>query len=348
MPTTRPDTFFDETGECSACVAYRKRPATDWDGRAAALKEILASAKPNADGFTCVVPSSGGKDSHYQVLQLIELGAKPLVVTASTCCLSPIGRANIDNLSRLATTIEVTPNRWVRAKLNRIGLRMLGDISYPEHLSIFSIPFKVAVAMGIPLMFYGEAPLREYGGPPGSEDQQTMTRRWVSEHGGLLGLRTTDVVGMDGITASDMEDYTLPPDEKLRSVTAYFLGQFLPWSSHFNAQVAQAHGMQQALPTPANWWDAENLDCVFTSFHDHFCALKYGFGRAAAQLSVDIRYGLMTRARALEIVAERDGKLFDEYAGVNIWDALASIDISKAEYFDIAARFTSAECSRAA
>jgi hypothetical protein len=41
------------------------------------------------------------------VLTLIELmGAKPLVVTAVTCHLTPIGRANIDNLARYATTIE--------------------------------------------------------------------------------------------------------------------------------------------------------------------------------------------------------------------------------------------------
>lgn len=32
--------------------------------------------------------------------------------------------------------IEVTTNRVVRAKLNRIGLTEVGDISWPEHVSI--------------------------------------------------------------------------------------------------------------------------------------------------------------------------------------------------------------------
>src|SRR5690606_4376308 len=136
----------------------------DWVARRSQLEAILERGK-NGTGFDCIVPSSGGKDSHYQVLTLINMGARPLVVTASTCYLTKTGRRNIDNLARYATTIEVTPRTDVRAKLNRIGLQLVGDISYPEHLAIFSVPFQIAAKFGIPLIFYGESPQREYGGP---------------------------------------------------------------------------------------------------------------------------------------------------------------------------------------
>jgi hypothetical protein len=67
MPTTRPDTAF-VNGVCSACIAYAQRSEIDWDSREQLLRQLLESAEFNRDGYNCVVPSSGGKDSHWQVL----------------------------------------------------------------------------------------------------------------------------------------------------------------------------------------------------------------------------------------------------------------------------------------
>jgi hypothetical protein len=36
----------------------------------------------------------------------------------------------------------------VRAKLNRLGLELVGDISHPEHMAIFTAPFQVARQTG--------------------------------------------------------------------------------------------------------------------------------------------------------------------------------------------------------
>ncbi len=188
-PDTKPDLHFDEHGVCAACRAHDKRKEIDWGARESELLRILETADRNTSGYDCIVPSSGGKDSHWQVLKLIELGVRPLVVTASTCHLTEIGRQNIDNLARYATTIEVTPNRAIRAKLNRLGLELVGDISWPEHVSIFCTPFRIACDLGIPLIFYGECPQSQYGGPPGTDEAREMTLRWTQEFGGFLGLR---------------------------------------------------------------------------------------------------------------------------------------------------------------
>ena len=135
-------------------------------------------------------------DSTYQVLRLLELGAHPTIVTATTCHLTDIGRKNIDSLSRYATTIEVSPNKSIRAKLNRLGLEWTGDISWPEHAAIFSTPFRLAAETGINLIMYGENPQHQYGGPKGTEDAQLMTERWTQEFGGFLGLRPSDFEGV--------------------------------------------------------------------------------------------------------------------------------------------------------
>ena len=336
MPDTRPDTPFID-GECAACVSFRRRPTIDWEARRAALVALL----DRHDG-RCIVPSSGGKDSTYQVMTLLELGADVTVVTARTCHLTAIGRRNIDNLARYARTIEVVPNMTVRAKLNRLGLEMVGDISWPEHAAIFTTPFRVAAQLGIPLLFYGENPQDQYGGPQGSEDARVMTRRWVSEFGGFLGLRPSDFVGVEGITERDMADYMPPEAGWDFEPEAHFLGQYLPWDSRRNAEVATMAGMQNlgAPPCEANWWIHENLDCAMTGVHDRFMYLKYGFGRGCQQISVDVRTGWIERSRALEWVEAHDHLFPEAYAGVAFDEVLDRVGLTRAAYDVIEARFS--------
>lgn len=330
MPSTRPDTPFID-GECSACISYRRRPTIDWEQRRADLLELLDRHEGRV-----IVPSSGGKDSTYQVMTLLELGADVTVVTARTCHLTAMGRANIDNLARHARTIEVVPNMTVRAKLNRLALEMVGDISWPEHAAIFSTPFRVAADLKIPLLMYGENPQDQYGGPQGSEDAKVMTRRWVTEFGGFLGLRPDDFIGVEGITAIQMDDYSPVPWNGLADVQpeAHFLGQYLPWDSHRNANVAEDAGMRWFPDPPAlsNWWHAENVDNAQTGLHDYFMFLKYGFGRGCQQISVDIRAGRMDRDYALAWLQANEGVFPDHYAGVSFLEVLDRIGIARVRF----------------
>lgn len=340
LPDTKPDLAFDESGECSACRAYKARPEIDWDARKQELLTLL-----DKHNGRCIVPSSGGKDSTYQVIKLKELGADVTVVTATTCHLTEIGRKNIDNLARYATTIEVSPNKTVRAKLNKLGLELVGDISWPEHVSIFTTPFRMAVDLCVPLIFYGENPQNQYGGPQGSEQAKEMTRRWVSEYGGFLGLRPQDLVGMEGITERDMR-YYMPPsatDLDCIGVQAHFLGQYIPWDSHENAVIAKAHGMIQECPGEANWWEHENLDNAQTGLHDYMMWRKYLYGRACAQLSVDIRSGIISRDKALIELEKRDGVFPYIYAGVRVQDVLERIGITMPGFLNIMDKFTTVE-----
>jgi N-acetyl sugar amidotransferase len=340
VPTTRPDTAFKD-GVCSACIAFKRRAETDWDARKEGLLRILESAKVSPDGYHCVVPSSGGKDSHWQVLKLLELGVKPLVVTATTCMLTEIGKANIRNLARYADTIEVTPNLRVRALLNRLGLELVGDISWPEHVSIFHVPWRIAKMHNIPLMFYGECPQNAYGGPLDTLDAEQMTRRWITEFGGHLGMRPIDLVGSHGIRREDMAYYQMP--ENTDGITTYFLGTFFPWDSHRNAKEAISAGMIADLPTDGVWWAAENLDNAMTGLHDYFGFLKFGYNRLCAQISVDIRYGMISREEAIRIVREHDWRFPEEYAGVHYSRVLEHIGMSREDFVKCCWQYTNGD-----
>lgn len=338
MPDTRPDAVFVD-GVCPACITHEKRKDIYWAVRKDDLIKLLESNRSDS-GYDCIVPSSGGKDSTAQVMYLKELGVNPLVVTASTCHLTEIGRHNIENLKRHADTIEVSPNKQVRARLNKIGLEMVGDISLPEHWAIFTIPFKVAVDMGIPMIFYGENPQAEYSGPPGTEKAAQMTRRWRSEFGGFLGLRPEDMI-QHGFTRKDMEPYTLPPQDEIegKGISAYFLGHYIKWDAHKNAEIAIKAGLQYKRPWYSNYWEWENLDNAQTGMHDYFMFLKYGFGRACTQLSVDIRNGRISRDDALNVCLSSDGAYPYYYADIRYDEMLEMAGITRDELYNSIVKF---------
>ena len=353
MPETRPDILFDD-GVCSACRHFEARSETDWDARRVELHAVLDRYRsPDGSNYDCIVPVSGGKDSTFQTLRLLELGLNPLAVTSTTCRLTDLGRRNLDNLHRLGVdSIEVTPNPRVRRTMNRIGLREVGDISWPEHVGIFTTPVRTAVQMRIPLIVWGENSQNEYGGPAAAASDNILTRRWLEEFGGLLGLRVSDLVGQEGIAARDLIPDTYPTDDALADVgvTGIFLGYYLPWDGWVNQMIAQAHGLE-TYPTfvEGSMVNYENLDNAFNGIHDYFKFLKFGFGRATDLACMAIRRGRLAREDAIEIVRRHDGTFPSTHLGVTLEEVLEELDLTADQFQAICDRFTNTrlfECDR--
>lgn len=197
MPSTKPDIQFNEEGICSACLNYENRPDVDWAKREEELKQILEKYRSkDGSNYDCIVHVSGGKDSHFQVIKMLELGMNPLCVTATTDKLSALGRHNIESIKNLGVDyIEFSVNPKTRRIINRFALEEVGDISWPEHITIFTIPVRIAVQMKIPLIIWGENAQNEYGGHARESENNTLNRRWLEEFGGLLVLRVSDLIG---------------------------------------------------------------------------------------------------------------------------------------------------------
>lgn len=332
-PDTRPDAGFVD-GVCSGCRSYAERASINWDERARWLGDVLGDARAASAPYDAVVPVSGGKDSTYQVLKLLEMGARVLAVNAGTDMLSDIGRRNLDNLNRFCDVIEWTPNIEVRKKLMRIGLRQVGDLSYPEHLAIWAIPTRVAVMMRIPLVVWGEQPQREYACPDGVPPATRLTSRWVAEFGGLLGLRLSDCVGMEGLTERDLDVFRFPSDAELdaANVQGIWLGDYVDWDGWKNAFIAQQYGFEVSPhPVETSLANYENLDNHVTVLRDHLRWLKYGYTRATDIACNHIRRGRLTRDEALRLV-ERAGHTAATSLGKPIDDVLAYVGISAAEW----------------
>lgn len=345
MPATKPDLHIDKEGVCNACRNMEKRKEVDWDQRMQELLQVLERYR-STDGSTydCLIPVSGGKDSHYQVIKMLDLGMNPLCVTAMTDKLSDLGRRNIENMKNLGVDyIEVTTNPVVRRKINRLALKMVGDISWPEHVAIFTIPVRIAAQMNIPLIIWGENSQNEYGGPAAAAENNVLNRRWLEEFGGLLGLRVSDLVGQEGMGPKDLVQYAYPSDEDLErvGVTGLFLGHYIPWDGYQNAMIAQAYGFETYHKTvEGSLVNYENLDNCHTGIHDYFKFLKYGFGRATDLACLHLRRGRLPRQDALKMVKMHDGKFPWEYLGCPIEEILEDIDITLDEFIRICDRFT--------
>lgn len=345
LPDSKPDLHFNAEGVCAACQAYENRQAVDWDARREEFLTIVHRYRDSTNTkWDCIVPVSGGKDSTVQVMKMLELGVRPLAVTATTCDLTEIGEANIENIKNLGVDhLTFSPNPVIRRKLNRIGLEEVGDISWPEHVGIFTIPVRIAVQFGIPLIIWGENSQNEYGGPEAATNSRTLDRRWLEEFGGLLGMRVSDLATAQGLPEGDLAPYTYPSADDLErvGVTGLFLGQFFPWDGMSNALLAQTTGFRSwGKVIEGSMVDYENLDNYQVGIHDYFKFLKFGFGRATDIASLHVRRGRLTRAQAVDIVTRLDGRFPSSYLDKPLAEIIAPLGLDVDQFEAICDRFT--------
>ena len=329
-PETKPNLWFDDTGLCSACIAFEDRKHINWEGRR------LRFEREFTPKTRVVAAVSGGKDSHYIVVKLKEMGLDVLAVCASTDDLTPIGRKNLDNIGNLCELIEATPNRTQRRQMAKYALETVGDISWCEHVLIWTIPALIARRFNIEHVFYGENPQNEYGaGPRESQKLAGMPPQWEQEFGGMLGLRVSDM--MEQFPKGNFNPYRMPRVMPRR----HFLGYYLPWDGEQNA-------ISMMYDYGFTWWHGtvetscvpwENLDNHQTGIHDYFRYIKYGYTRAHDILGSAIRRGKMDRLLAIEFINKMD-PFPVTYIGKKIEDVLADIGMTMDEFWQTVGQFT--------
>lgn len=348
FPHTKPHLEFNGEGVCSACTNYDDRSDIDWEARKAELLAILDRYRQTFTGeggnWDCLIPVSGGKDSIYQVVKMLELGMNPLCVNVSPCGPTDIGRRNMDVLENLGVDcIEFVTNRAVRKKLNKIGLLTCGDITWAEHAGVFTIPVQIAVNYNIPLIIWGENSQNEYGGPAADANNSTLDHEWLMKHGGLLGLSVDSIVKDHGIEQKNLIPFVYPKQEDIDrvGVTGLFLGHYLPWNGFANFLFSQAYGMESyPWAEEGSFTNSENLDTYYHGVHDYFKFLKLGYGRVTDQVNLAIRRNMLTRKEGVAIVRLREGKFPWSYLGKPLEDMLEEIDVTLDQFIETCDAFT--------
>jgi N-acetyl sugar amidotransferase len=344
MPDTRPDQYINANGICNGCVSFNLLENVDWNKRQKMMLKLIQELNLDKRKWNCVVPGSGGKDSTYQIIRAKELGLNPVFVTASTCDLSGIGRENLENIKKLGfDVVEISNNLKVRSRMNKIGLNLLGDISWPEHVSIFTAPVRFALAYEIPLILWGENSQLEYGGPEEEYENNILDQKWMEEFGGLIGFRVSDLVENHNFTHDEVEIYKYPKktDLEKKSIKGIFLGFYERWDPMKNYKVAKKNGFKSfGNNLEGCYFDFEKIDNFQHGIHDYFKFLKFGFGRATDQLCYMVRRKKISREDAIKIAKNIEGKYPKSYMGKSLKDILNRVNITVEEFNKICDKFT--------
>jgi N-acetyl sugar amidotransferase len=324
LPETRPGLVLGADGVCSACRAHEQRTSeqVDWEERRRAFAAIAEDARGRARDWDCVIPVSGGKDSHWQTLTCLEFGLKPLAVTWRTPGRNALGERNLRNLVELGVDhVDVAVNPEVERRFLVNAFERLGTTAIPMHLAIFNIPTRLAVQLGIPLVVWGENSALEY---EGAEAGFELTSEWVRRHGAVHGTSAADWED-DELSARDLAIYRGPSDAEIRraGVRAIFLGMYLPWDPQMTYDVAREHGFEPAPAPLTGSYAFADVDDDFISLHHWLKWHKFGFTRVWDNLSLEIRNDRLSRASAIELAREagnptphEDIRAFCDYTGM--------------------------------
>lgn len=309
LPDTRPGITFNEAGICSACQGAKdKETKIDWRAREQAFRDLVAETKANASsGYDCIVAVSGGKDSWYQVIKAQEYGLNVLGVTWRTPARTEIGQRNLERMiEKLGIDhIDYTISPDVERRFMKAAFEARGTTGLPMHMALFAIPIRLATQLRIPLTIWGENPQLEYGGNDVERLSTRIDSAWMARHGCMESTDAAYWVGKEGLTQSELAAYRvdMTPDFEVRNI---FLGAFFKWNSFTNADIARAHGFVHGDDDlKVGTWDFADIDCHFISLHHFLKWYKFGFTRDFDNLSVQIRYGMIRREEAVDLIAAK-------------------------------------------
>lgn len=330
--STRPRITFDARGWCNACRWMETKKTLDWDQREKELGSLLDKHRGHGNAFDCIVPVSGGKDGSYVAYKLKhEYGMSPLCLTVTPPLPLDLGEKNLRSFVESGFNhISINPAFEAMRILNKRGFTEMGFPYFGWLIAIQAAPVRMAAQFGIGLIFYGEDGEVEYGGATETHNNPIYDvhymRKIYLEGGYEKVLNGTD------ITESDLSFFRFPSDELLDQslIDIAHWSYFENWDPYRNYLVAkQCCGLKESEETNCGTFTnfAQNDQALY-SLHTYLMYLKFGFGRANQDASIEIRRGAMDREQAVNLVRLYDGHYPEEF--IDIY--LDYYQISKLEF----------------
>lgn len=344
----KPGIVLDEEGICSGCRTFEqktiRREQIDWQSRRTLLKELLleyaARQREKNNPYDCIIPVSGGKDSHYQTWLLREeFGLNPLLVTYNHTYNTPLG---IRNLANLIEKLDCNLLRFTTApgsalRISRYMLSKIGDVTWHYHAGIKTFPIRTAVQYDIPLIVWGEEGFSELVGMHNLDDFVEFTKKKRQEHD-MRGFEPEDLLEERDcpITRYDLAPFFYPSDEQIEQVgvRGIYLSNYLPWDARSQTEfVIEKLGFETAQARERTFNIYGKTDDIHANgLHDYLKYLKFGYGRATDDAANEIRHGRMTREQGIDMVMRYDHvrpsdlDVFSAKSGISETELLAMIE----------------------
>lgn len=337
----RPNAHFGNDGICIACSFSSEE---EFEVPRLKLKMLQDKIRRNIrkrhkkTAYDCIVGVSGGKDSTRQAHWVRDrLGLRPLLVCAAYPPeqMTQIGADNLSNLIEMGFDLIVdTPAPQSAAKLALESFKKFGNVSKSTEMSLFSTVPRLAIDLGVSMIFWGENPALQVG---------DSAVEGLDEFDGnsLRNLNTLTDGGNDWINnALDKEylvnHYIYPTSIKFEKskIDIFYLGPaWDDWSMDSNSTYAALQGLHLRPGEESKTGDLTNasmLDEEFTNINMMLKYYKFGFGRTTDKVCEEIRKNLITREEGVKIIDKYDGVCSDsiiqsycKYVGINeheFWD----------------------------
>ena len=308
---------FDANGVCMGCrmaeVKTAIKPA-DWARRKELLRAILEKYRcRDGSRHDVVIAVSGGKDSWFQTHVIKhEFGLNPLLVTYDGNNWTEPGWRNMVRMREVfgCDHVVVRPSVDVLKKLNRLAFEIMGDMNWHAHVGITTAPVRVAAQNRIPLVIWGEHGYLDLCGQFSMDDFPEMSYRDRLEHF-ARGYEWNYFVGREGLTGADMVTWKYPSDQELFDIDlrGIYLGNYVYWEANDHTRLmVDRYGFETSdISFERTYRRMSNLDDMHENgVHDYLKYIKFGYGRCTDHVCKDIRAGLMTRERGLELVRQMD------------------------------------------
>ena len=278
FPDTKPGIKF--IGDiCFPCVNHEKE--IDWAARRRELETLVSKYRNPQKEYDCLVPVSGGKNSHVQVSTMKSLGMNPLLVCVDNLSWTDIGRKNFYNISETfgCDIYTYTMARNLQKYYTWKHFVEKGEPAWWWEKLVQTIPHKIAEKFNIKLMIYGEDSFYHYSG--GKER--------------IFGQLVRNVPGFA------VEDYNTEP---------IFLSYFIKWSGYKQYIMARNFGFKETdIKRDGFIENYAQVDTIGYNINGWLKYPKFGFGRTTEVVSEWIREGRITREEAIKTTKEHDHKL---------------------------------------
>lgn len=315
--STRPRITFDEEGKCNACRWNEQKKTMDWRSRQEELLILLNKHRRNDGKFDCLVPVSGGKDGSYVAYNLKhKYNMNPLCLTITPPLPLALGEQNLRAFVESGYNhISVNPSNGTMRMLNRVGFEEMGFPYYGWLISIQAVPIRMAMQLGIGLIFYGEDGEVEYGGSTETNSHPIYDVHYMKRI--YLEGGSDKVLKNANLPSQDLFFFVFPNDEEIkrRSIDITHWSYFENWDPYRNYLVAKEHcGLKEAESSNSGTFTnfAQNDQALY-ALHTYLMYLKFGFGRANQDASIEIRRGAMERSQGVNLVRLYDGLYPHEY-----------------------------------
>jgi N-acetyl sugar amidotransferase len=277
---------------------------------------------------------------------------RPLTVTWAPHIYTDIGWKNFQNWINIGgfDNYLFTPNGKIHRYITRRAVINLLHPFQPFIIGQKNFIPKLAYLFDIPLIFYGESP-SDYGTKLGNIKE--FSKQIEKSHPGftqdpISSMKIKDVkLGGDPISyyidqGFDINDFDcyLPLDInkfKEKKIETHFLGYYLKWIPQENFYYAVENTGFQANTerTEGTYQKYASIDDKTDGFFYYTFHIKFGFGRAMSDSTMEVRNGHIAKEEGLGLIKQFDGEFPKKYEK----EFLEYISMTREEFDELCDKF---------